>query len=117
MAAASHDRPSGRLIQGDNLPVMAALLPEFEGRVDLIYLDPPFRSGKRFSTRVGSREDSRRPETWKTAAGFDDRWPALPAYLDMLRPRLEMAARLLAATGTLYVHLDWHTAPYARVLL
>jgi len=117
LAASSRGRPHGRLIQGDNLPVMAALLAELEGRIDLVYIDPPFRSGKRFTTRVGSHEDSRRPKTWRTASGFDDRWPDMAAYLDMLRPRLEWITRLLAPTGTLYVHLDWHTSPYVRVLL
>jgi DNA modification methylase len=107
----------GRLLQGDNLAVMAALLSELEGRIDLVYIDPPFHSGKSFTTRVGAREDSRRPETWDTETGYDDRWPDLAAYLDMLRPRLELIHRLLALTGTLYVHLDWHSTAYVRVLL
>ena len=96
---------------------MAALLPELEGRIDLVYVDPPFHSGKTFTTRVGAREDSRKPGTWETETGYDDRWRDLAAYLDMLRPRLDMIHRLLAETGTLYVHLDWHTAPYVRVVL
>jgi len=109
--------PRGRLIHGDNLAVMAALEMELEGRIDLVYIDPPFHSGKTYTTRVGSREDSRRPESWKTEAGYDDRWPDRAAYLDMLRPRLESIHRLLATTGTLVVHLDWRNAPYVRVLL
>jgi len=106
-----------RLIRGENLAVMAALLPELERRVDLIVVDPPFLSGKAYPARVGAGEDSRRPATWRTRRGFDDRWRGLADYLDMLKPRLEMIHRLLATTGTLYVHLDWHTAPYVRVLL
>jgi DNA modification methylase len=107
----------GRLIHGDNLAIMAALAAELEGRIDLIYIDPPFHSGKRFTARIGSKEDSRRPETWLTEAGYHDQWPERAAYLDMLRPRLELIHRLLARTGTLYVHLDWHMAGYVRVLL
>src|SRR3989304_6035030 len=74
----------GRLIEGDNLPVMAALLPELEGRIDLVYIDPPFHSGKSFSARIGAGEDSRKPNTWATETAYDDRWPDLAAYLDML---------------------------------
>jgi site-specific DNA-methyltransferase (adenine-specific) len=109
--------PRGRLIHGDNLAVMAALEKELEGRIDLIYIDPPFHSGNTYTTRVGLDEDSRRPESWKTEAGYDDRWPDRAAYLDFLRPRLEAIHRLLAATGTLVVHLDWRNAAYIRVLL
>jgi DNA modification methylase len=105
------------LIYGDNLAVMAALEKELEGRIDLIYIDPPFHSGRSYTARVGAREDSRRPESWETAAGYDDRWPDRAAYLEMLRPRLDLIHRLLAARGTLYVHLDWHNAAYLRVLL
>ena len=110
-------RQLGRLIHGDNLDVMSALHPELEGRIDLVYIDPPFRSGKAYPARVGAVEDSRRPDEWKTRPGYDDRWPDLAAYLDFLRPRLEWIHRLLARTGTLVVHLDWHTSAYVRVLL
>jgi DNA modification methylase len=96
---------------------MHALLPKLEGRIDLIYVDPPFHTGKRLTARVGAGEDSRRPETWETEAAYDDDWPGLAAYLDMLRPRLELMHRLLAPTGTMYVHLDWRSAPYVRILL
>jgi DNA modification methylase len=113
----SDGEPNGRLIEGDNQAVMAALLPELEGRIDLIYVDPPFHSGRKFSARVGGAEDSRRPHTWETRAAYADDWPDLAAYLDMLHPRLELMHRLLAQTGTFYVHLDWRSAPYVRVLL
>ena len=109
--------PQGRLIHGDNLAVMTALLPEFEGRVDLVYIDPPFHSGKAYPARVGTGEDSRRPEAWRTSAAYDDRWPDLAAYLEFLRPRLDLIHRLLARTGSLVVHLDWHTSAYVRILL
>src|SRR3972149_11915163 len=65
-------RPRGRLIHGDNLAVMAALRKDLEGGIDLIYIDPPFDSGKTYTTRVGSHEDSRRPGTWKTETGYDN---------------------------------------------
>lgn len=106
-----------RLIEGDNLSVMSALLGDYEEGVDLIYADPPFLSGKTYAARVGRAEDSRQPETWQTLEGYPDVWRDGEAYLDMLYPRLKMMHRLLSPTGTLYLHLDWHAAAYARVLL
>ena len=113
----SDANPPNRLIHGDNLGVMAALLSEFEGSVDLIYADPPFLSGKSYRARTGRGEDSRRPAGWKTTEGFEDSWPGLSEYLNMLYPRLELMYRLLSETGTLYLHLDWHAAAYGRVVL
>ena len=106
-----------RLIQGENLGVMSALLAEFEGEIDLIYADPPFLSGKSYRVRTGQGEDSRQPEGWKTAEGFRDEWNDRAEYLNMLYSRLRLMHALLSDTGTLYLHLDWHAAGYARVLL
>jgi len=107
----------GRLILGDNLGAMWALLPEYEGRIDLIYADPPFLSGKTYPARIGRGEDSRRPAEWLLDEGYADRWPDGAAYLDMLYPRLWLMRRLLAESGTLYLHLDWHASAFARLLL
>ena len=105
------------LMQGDNLAVMSALLADFEGKIDLIYADPPFFTNRAFPARIGRGEDSRRPQDWKLGTGYPDRWDDLEAYLDMLYPRLALMQRLLAPTGTLYLHLDWHADAYARLLL
>ena len=106
-----------RLILGDNLRVMNALMGEYEGKLDLIYVDPPFFTNKGYSSRVGRGEDSRKPEEWKLAEGYTDQWKDLDSYLDMLYPRLKLMHRLLAPTGSLYLHLDWHANSYARILL
>lgn len=109
--------PEGRLILGDDLPVMQALLPEYEGRIDLVYVDPPFFTNRKYPARIGRGEDSRKPAEWALAEGYHDSWPDLNAYLDFLYPRLALMYRLLAAQGTLYLHLDWHANSYARILL
>jgi DNA modification methylase len=109
--------PQDRVILGDNLPVMLALLPSYEGKIDLIYADPPFFTNRQYSARVGRGEDSRRPQDWHLTEGYTDDWPNLDVYLDMLYPRLQLMYRLLAQDGTLYLHLDWHANSYARVLL
>lgn len=106
-----------RLLHGENLAVMQALQPEFEGQIDLIYVDPPFLTGKAYAARVGRGEDSRKPDDWETAPGYRDQWSDGAAYLSMLYPRLQAMYDLLAPTGTLYLHLDWHASAYARVLL
>ena len=110
-------RPDSRLILGDNLAVMAALLPEYEGRINLIYADPPFFTNRNFTARIGRGEDSRKPDEWQLAEGYQDDWHDLDSYLDFLYQRLALMYRLLAPNGTLYLHLDWHADAYARLLL
>src|SRR3970040_2344376 len=70
-----------RLIFGDNLGVMAALLPEHEGRINLIYADPPFFTNRKYSARIGRGEDSRKPDEWQLTEGYRDHWQGLDAYL------------------------------------
>jgi DNA modification methylase len=96
---------------------MRGLLQRLEGCIDLIYADPPFNTGRSYTSRVGRGEDSRRPAGWRTGPGFEDRWAGESAYLDMLAPRLETMHRLLAPTGSLYLHVDWRVSGLARMLL
>jgi DNA modification methylase len=109
--------PHNRLVEGDNLAVMATFLPEWRGRVDLIYADPPFMSGKRYTARIGRGEDSRKPEEWLLGEGYDDRWADPEAYLTMMYERLWVMRQLLSEHGTLYIHADWHASHYLRLLL
>jgi len=109
--------PKNQLYLGDNLAVMTALLPQYEGRVNLIYVDPPFFTNRHFTARIGRGEDSRKPREWQLAASYTDHWENLDAYIDFLYQRLALMYRLLSQGGTLYVHLDWHADSYARLLL
>jgi DNA modification methylase len=106
-----------RLILGDNLSIMHSLLPEYEGRVNLIYIDPPFFTNRKYPARIGRGEDSRKPDQWELGEGYHDHWENLDAYLDFLYQRLAVIYRLLSSNGTLYLHLDWHADAYARLLL
>lgn len=115
--SASRDQPKNRLILGDNLFIMASLLPAYEGKINLIYIDPPFFTNRDFLARIGRNKDSRKPKEWETVKGYQDQWSDLDAYLDFLYQRLLLMYRLLAPTGTLYLHLDWHANAYARLLL
>ncbi|MCG3138350.1 MAG: DNA adenine methyltransferase YhdJ [Phycisphaerae bacterium] len=74
--------------------------------IDLIYIDPPFNTG---STRRTVKIDG---------PSYADHWAGgLQHYLDFLQPRLEEMHRVLAAHGTIYVHVDWHAGHYVKVLL
>lgn len=93
-----------RLIQGDNSEVLPALLPEFAGQVNLIYIDPPFMTGRDFKS--GGH------------LAYSDRWDHGPdAYLQWLYEMFTLLHLLLASDGSLYVHLDWRVTHYARVIL
>jgi len=93
-----------RLILGDKLHVLPALLPEFAGKINLIYIDPPFMTGRDF--RSG------------TQLAFSDKWDNdLDFYIQWLYETFLLLHQLLAQTGSLYVHLDWRVIHYAKVLL
>ncbi len=115
-----------RLVRGDALDVARALVAEgLAGKVDLVYLDPPFASQENYEieTRLDGPADGRIRRT----LAYEDSWSSagrgkrgaggIDAYLEMLAPRLEAMARLLAPSGCLWVHLDWRAAYLVRVLL
>jgi len=86
-----------RIYLGDNIRVMSSLLEEFHGKIDLIYMDPPFNSGinyKQFS------------DVWKNTE-----------YLQFIYDRLALMHELLADTGSIYLHCDWHVSHQVRLLM
>lgn len=93
-----------RLFWGDNLHVMRQLPSE---SIDLIYIDPPFFSGRQYNVIFGDQNELR---------SFSDIWESgMPGYLIWLNARLLEMKRLLKKSGTLYFHLDWHAVHYVRV--
>jgi len=109
-----------RLIQADNLHVLSALRAELAGKVDLIYIDPPFGTGSEFeySPEVGGRVRSAEPARRVTAPAYTDDWgPHRSAWFTMMHERLRLAHELLAGHGTLYIHVDWTLGHHLRVLL
>ncbi|HLX40178.1 MAG TPA: site-specific DNA-methyltransferase [Ktedonobacteraceae bacterium] len=93
-----------RLISGDKNAVLPALLPEFAQQIDLIYIDPPFMTGRNFTS--GSQ------------LAYHDTWNRdVDTYLQWLYETFCWLHRLLAEHGSLYVHLDWRAIHYARVML
>ncbi|GMV70198.1 MAG: hypothetical protein AMXMBFR77_00370 [Phycisphaerales bacterium] len=111
-----------RLIWGDNKLVMASLLAEFKGKVDLIYIDPPFDVGADFSLPVpiGEEDDEfvHKDASALEMVAYRDTWGRGPdSYLSMLSTRLEFCHNLLADTGSICVHCDWRLNSPIRMTL
>ena len=116
---------TNRLIYGDNLLAMAALLagddntPSLRGKVDLIYIDPPFDSKADYRTKVTlpGVELEQKPTVIEQFA-YSDTWSdGTASYLAMITPRLILMRELLADSGSIYVHLDWHVGHYVKLIL
>jgi adenine-specific DNA-methyltransferase len=110
-----------KLIWGDNLLVMTSLLQKFAGKIDLIYIDPPFAAGLDFSfeTQVGETGESILKEhSVIEEKAYRDTWGmGTTSYLSMMWQRLRLMYQLLSPTGSIYVHCDWHMNGGLRMLL
>lgn len=111
-----------KLIWGDNLLVMGSLLEKFAGKIDLIYIDPPFDTGSDFSykVQVGTDDEPLRgkePSIIEELAYRDTWGEGYDSYLNMMAPRLLLLRDLLSDTGAIFVHIDVHTGPYIKVLM
>lgn len=109
-----------RLIWGDNMLAMQALLASgYEGKINLIYIDPPFWTGENYYANfvVEGKEITKEPSVIERLA-YKDIWAGgIDSYLDMLYPRLQLMKRLLADNGSIYVHADWHVGHYVKIVM
>ena len=106
------------LYWGDNLQVLSHWLKHYRGKVGLIYIDPPFDSGADYVKKVkiqgeqvegqqqGLIEQKQYTDIWKN-----------DEYLQFMYERLLIAKELLADTGSIYLHCDWHKGAYLRLLM
>src|SRR5262245_4691476 len=125
-----------RLIWGDKKYVLPSLLSEFAGRVNLIYIDPPFDTGADFSFTAtiplagaaDSNDDAAPPPlpglTFETLPSileqkaYRDTWGrGLDSYLQWFYETVLLLHELLTEDGSLYVHLDWHMGHYGKLIL
>ncbi len=114
-----------RLVYGDNLLAMSALLagdeftPSLRGKIDLIYIDPPFDSKADYRTKITlPGGDVEQKPTVIEQFAYSDTWvDGTASYLAMIVPRLCLMRELLSSHGSIYVHLDWHVAHYVKVAL
>lgn len=119
------DSKVNRLIYGDNLLAIAALLagndasPSLRGKVDLIYLDPPFDSKADYRTKIQilGKDFEQKPTIIEQFA-YGDTWrDGRASYLAMLIPRLCLMRELLSDQGSIYVHIGWQVAAHVRVIM
>jgi len=108
-----------KLIWGDNKLVMASLLKEFAGEIDLIYIDPPFATGADFSykTNVGEEVVVKEPSIIEELAYRDTWGKGMDSYLQMMYDRLVLMKDLLSEKGSIYIHLDWHVGHYVKLIM
>lgn len=108
---------SNRLYWGDNLQVMAHLLREFRGQVNLIYIDPPFDSGADYRKRVRLHGTSVQSDLGVLEERqYTDIW-SNDLYLQYMYERLILMRELLAEDGSIYVHCDWHRVHHLRCVI
>ena len=117
-----------RLIWGDKKYVLPSLLPEFAGKVSLIYIDPPFNVGADFSFTATIPDN---PETDEDESAqfvkepniieqkaYRDTWgKGLDSYMQWFYETCLLLKELLTEDGSIYVHLDWHVGHYAKIVL
>lgn len=116
-----------RLVYGDNLLTMQALLagdpqtglPSLRGKVDLIYIDPPFDSKADYRTPITlpNANLEQKPTVIEQFAYADTWEEGTISYLKMIYPRLMLMKELLSKKGSIYVHIDWHIGAYVKIIL
>ena len=116
-----------RLVYGDNLLIMQALLagdpqtglPSLRGKVDLIYIDPPFDSKADYRTPITlpNANLEQKPTVIEQFAYADTWEEGTISYLKMIYPRLMLMKELLSKKGSIYVHIDWHIGAYVKIIL
>jgi DNA modification methylase len=132
----AHELPPNRLIwTNDNIVALKTLLDErdpktrdyrYRGKIDLVYIDPPFMVNNDFMAdnaidiELDDDEDvqAKKEPSLVEILAYKDTWrQGLDSFLSMLRERLILLKDLLAPTGSIYVHLDWHAVHYVKVLM
>ncbi len=117
-----------RLIWGDKKYVLPSLLPEFAGKVGLIYIDPPFNTDADFSftATIPNHSDddeevgaafTKQPSILEQKAYRDTWGRGLDSYLQWFCETIVLLRELLTEEGSIYVHCDWHIGHYAKVAL
>ena len=116
-----------RLIYGDNLLSMQALLagdaqtglPSLRGKVDLIYIDPPFDSKADYRTGITLPNGTvQQKPTVLEQFGYVDLWEeGTISYLRYMFPRLLLMKELLSDTGVIYIQIDWHIGSYMKIIM
>jgi adenine-specific DNA-methyltransferase len=110
-----------KLIWGDNLLVMGSLLEKFAGKIDLVYIDPPFATGADFSFRADIGDGTAavvKEQSLIEEKAYRDTWGrSVDSYIEMLAPRLAMIHELLSPRGSAYIHIGPQMNHFVRCIL
>ena len=109
-----------KLIWGENKYIMASLLDQgFAGKINLIYIDPPFATGADFSIKmkVGDEQWTKEASVIEEKAYRDTWGKGMDSYLQMMYDRLVLMRELLADDGSIYVHLDYRVSHYVKLIM
>jgi adenine-specific DNA-methyltransferase len=107
-----------KMFWGDNLQVLSHLLKKYRGKVDLVYIDPPFDSKADYVKKVkfrGKKLEGKQ-QTLLEEKQYTDIWEK-DEYLQFMYERLQLLKELLSDTGSIYLHCDWHKNHLLRCLL
>ena len=106
-----------KIFWGDNLQVMSHLLREFRGKIDLVYIDPPYDSKADYKKTVRSKgKSATNDRSTFEEKQYTDIW-ANDDYLQFIYERVVVARELLTETGSLFLHCDWHKSHHIRCIL
>ena len=106
-----------KIFWGDNLQVMSHLLKEYRGKVQLIYIDPPFDSKADYKKKITLKGKAvSNDHTSFEEKQYTDIWTN-DEYLQFMYERLVLCRELLHDTGVIYLHCDWHKVHYLRHIL
>lgn len=106
-----------KIFWGDNLQVMSHLLKQFRGKVDLIYIDPPFDSKANYLKRIEIKGSSASAASSAfEEKQYSDLW-SNDEYLQFMYERLVLLRELLTDSGNIRIHLDWHVGHYVKIML
>ena len=106
------------LARADNLSYMKWLLENgYEGRIKMIYIDPPFFSKAKYNASFNIKDDEGVSHKFHHLAYDDTFERSLEFYICNITARLVLMKKLLADDGTLWIHLDWHSSHYVKLIL
>jgi len=105
-----------KIFWGDNLQVMSHLLKNYRGKVDLIYIDPPFDSNANYNREIKIKNKS----VYNDSSVFEEKqytdiW-SNDEYLQFMYERIILLRELLSESGLIYIHCDWHANSYIRLM-
>ena len=106
-----------KIYWGDNLQVMSHLLKDYRGKIDLIYIDPPFDSRADYKKKIKLKGQSvESDQSTFEEKQYGDIWTN-DEYLQFMYERLILCRELLSDTGSIYLHCDWHKSHHLRMLM